>query len=412
VLPLPTPIRSWTHGIYCDEFAETQLKDLRARQFFGSYIPSCGVGTAFARGALERLAAAEKNRIFEPACLTEDYENGMRLHLMGARQLFLPIRRSRDSFVATREFFPQTLRSAIRQRTRWIMGISLQGWERHGWQGSLVDKYWLWRDRKGLIGNPVSLVTNAICIYGIATWIAARALHIPWKFGQVMFPASYQMIVWGTLALGALRLLTRATCAARIFGVRFALAAPIRMVWANIINSCAAVCALYRYARAKLRGEPLVWLKTEHEYPSQTALHGHRRRLGEVLVNSDYVTAGQLEFALATLPKGKRLGEHLVALGYLAQRDLYDALSMQQTLPAGRVYAAHVNPRVARALPEKVAREWKVLPFKIDGGQLFVAGPELPTDAMQKDIQRFTSLDVRFQLITPENYKELADTLL
>ena len=36
--------------------------------------------------------------------------------------------------VATREFFPRTAASAIRQRSRWILGIGLQCWERNGWR--------------------------------------------------------------------------------------------------------------------------------------------------------------------------------------------------------------------------------------------------------------------------------------
>ncbi len=91
VLPLPTPMREFVHGIYCDEFAEWQIKDMRVRQLMGSFVPSNGVGTGFTRRALEKLATAEHNLIFEPACLTEDYENGLRLHKLGCKQMFVPL---------------------------------------------------------------------------------------------------------------------------------------------------------------------------------------------------------------------------------------------------------------------------------------------------------------------------------
>ena len=45
----------------------------------GGFIPSNGVGAGYSRRALEMLAAAHSNRIFEPGCLTEDYENGFRV---------------------------------------------------------------------------------------------------------------------------------------------------------------------------------------------------------------------------------------------------------------------------------------------------------------------------------------------
>ena len=108
VLPLPTPFRNFVHGIYCDEFAEWQIKDMRARQIMGSFVPSNGVGTGFTREALEKLATAEHNLIFEPGCLTEDYENGLRLHKLGCTQVFVPLSREGGELVATREFFPRT----------------------------------------------------------------------------------------------------------------------------------------------------------------------------------------------------------------------------------------------------------------------------------------------------------------
>ena len=170
----PRPCATIVHGIYCDEFAEWQIKDMRARQIMGSFVPSNGVGTGFTRRALEKLATAEHNLIFEPACLTEDYENGLRLHKLGCKQMFVPLTRHGPGMVATREFFPRTARSAIRQRSRWILGIGLQCWERNGWRGSWPEKYWFWRDRKGLLGNPLSLLSNFVFLYGVLTWIAAH----------------------------------------------------------------------------------------------------------------------------------------------------------------------------------------------------------------------------------------------
>ena len=171
VLPIPTRLREWTHGVYIDEFTEYQTRDMPARQAMGAFVPSNGVGTGFRRDALDALAAADQNRVFEPLCLTEDYENGLRLRLRGAKQLFLPLQ---GQGMATREYFPHTLRTAIRQRTRWVMGIALQSWDRHGWSGGFVQKYWLWRDRKGILGNPASLLTNVLFLYSGIRWLLGR----------------------------------------------------------------------------------------------------------------------------------------------------------------------------------------------------------------------------------------------
>jgi bacteriophage N4 adsorption protein B len=412
VVPLPTPWWKVTHGVYCDEFSESHTKDMRVRQWTGSFVPSCGVGTGFTRTALERLAAVKGGKIFEPVCLTEDYENGLSLHLLGEKQIFVPLVFREDSFVATRELFPQTFRSAVKQRTRWVMGISLQGWERHGWQGSWVDKYWLWRDRKGLLGNPLSVLTNAISVYALTRWALGYLDGSHWTFGRIVRMSHLKYLLWATFALGVFRLIVRAANSARIYGWWFAVGAPLRTWWANGINSLAACNAIYRYARARLQKKEHVWLKTDHAYPTQAALSGPRRKLGEVLVSLRYITEAQLQQALTTKPDNLRLGRHLVKLGCIKEDQLFEGVRQQQSLPAGRLSPSEVKTNVARSLPSKVIRDWRMLPFKVEMGNLFLAGPEFPTDEMRKDLRRFTSLEIRFQLITPANFAELTKEFL
>ncbi len=91
MLALPTPFLAFTHGVYCDEFAEYHTRDMAVRPLSGGFVPSSGVGTGYRRDALEKLARAAANRIFEPEALTEDYENGLRLFRLGCSQTFVPL---------------------------------------------------------------------------------------------------------------------------------------------------------------------------------------------------------------------------------------------------------------------------------------------------------------------------------
>ncbi|MFN3323171.1 MAG: glycosyl transferase family protein [Bryobacteraceae bacterium] len=264
VLPLPTPAREPTHGIYCDEFAEFQTKDIPARQLLGGFIPSNGVGTGYRRAALDRLSAANAGRLFQPDCLTEDYENGLRLHLLGCRQVFLPLGLLEGRPAATREYFPRTRRAAIRQRTRWVTGIALQGWQRHGWCGGPRQWYWLWRDRKGLIGNPVSFATNLLTAWLVSAWAAGA----PGDLGDLraFVPLFAAIAVIQSICVGC-----RAWCVARLYGWRLAIGVPARALWANWINCCATLAALALYTRARWLRERLRWLKTEHVFPVEAA---------------------------------------------------------------------------------------------------------------------------------------------
>jgi bacteriophage N4 adsorption protein B len=411
VLPLPTPFHKWTHGIYCDEFAEFQIKDVPMRGAWGSFLPSNGVGTGYSRAVLETLANVHTNRVFDPASLTEDYENGFRIHALGRPQIFIPIKRQAGELMATREYFPHSFRSAVRQRARWVTGIALQSWENHGWNAPLPDIYWFWRDRKGLIGNLVTPLANLIFLYGTATWAYSHASGRPWVFGTAA-GASMEWICALTFALSLVHGTIRTGCVARIYGLRFAFGVPLRALWGNCINFSATVIALKRFFLSKLHHQPLVWSKTEHTYPTRAALQPHKRPLGEILVGSAYLDPDDLEAALASKPAGVRLGEHLVALGKLSEQDLYEALSLQQNMPFGRPVPDAVSRAVTRTLPAEVARKWRVLPFRVASGRLFVLGPEPPCDEATRELSRFSSLELQFHLVTPSDFEEIASQYL
>jgi len=402
VLALRTPFFALTHGVYCDEFAEYHTRDMAVRPLLGGFVPSSGVGTGYRRDALDKLAQSAANKIFEPEALTEDYENGLRLFRLGCSQTFVPLVHPYGSreFVATREFFPQRWTAAMRQRTRWVMGISLQTWERHGWKGKAGEVYWLWRDRKGLLTNPLSLLANLVFVYGLATGIWHRVT-----------PLSVELC-WATFSIQCVRAAVRMACVARVYGFLFALGVPARAVYANALNAVATFNAVGRYAIARARKRPLKWLKTDHAYPNRAALLVHKRKLGEILVGSSYIEARILKDALETQPPGVPLGEHLVRGGQLTEETLYEALSLQQGLPIGRVEAQSVPRSVARALPEHVVREWGVLPFLVAEGGMCVASAKLPTLEMNASLRSFTALEIRVHLVTPTEFENLTASLL
>jgi adsorption protein B len=410
VLALKTPFMQLAHGVYCDEFAEFQFKDMPARQLLGGFIPSNGVGTGFSRRALEMLAEEYSNRIFEPACMTEDYENGFRIKRLGLPQKFIPVQFRQCHPIATREFFPLTFRKAIRQKTRWIMGITLQSWEYHSARETLGQLYWFWRDRKPLIGNLITPLANIFFIFGLSTWIWSRWTNHEWLLAREL--SRFHTIYTIGLSIQALQTTVRAGCTARIYGWRFACGVPIRVLAANAINCAATSRAIWIYTNAKIHHRPLRWVKTEHAYPNRRALLTERKRLRDILTGSQWITAAQLETALVSRPAGRRLGEHLLLLGFITERELYAALSLQNNLPLGKPTPEAVSLPVTRSFPAGVARSLRVLPFRVAGGELYVAGSELPGEHLHTHLRHFTSLEIRFQLVTPTEFEELAEAYL
>lgn len=398
VLALPTPPWELTHGMYCDDFAESQYKDLATRVAMGGFLPGCGVGTGFRRDALDALAAAESNRLFDPASLTEDYDIGLRLFRRGARPAFLPVRWDGAEPVATREFFPRRVWAAVKQRSRWITGNSLQTWERSGWGKGLrnpwVQRYFFWRDRKGLWGAPLSLGTNLLLAYGAAS----AALDGRWRFDEALraLPVLAPLL-WLNGALLSERIAVRMWVVARIYGWRFAAGSPLRSVWGNFVNTAACLLALHAWAGWRLFRIPLRWVKTEHAYPNREALAKHRRRLGEILVTSGYCPAEIVEYALAN--KGEdRLGEYLVDHGLISEQDLCEALSLQQALPVARLEAARIRVDLTRSLPERLQREHALVVIDARDGELHVAAARPPSEQLKAELRRFTGLKLRFWL--------------
>ncbi|MGJ5818542.1 glycosyl transferase family protein [Paludibaculum fermentans] len=412
VLALPTALREWTHGVYCDDFAESQGKDLETRVQLGGFLPGCGVGTAFRREALDQLAEASQNCIFNPGSLTEDYDNGLRMFRMGCRQAMLPLETAGGSLVATREYFPRRAAQAMRQRSRWVTGNALQAWERFGWGQDLpspwVQRWFLWRDRKGIWGNPLSLLCNLILLYGVVSWCVNTSAHREWPLRTLVHstPGMLGLLLVNASLLTA-RLVVRTSAVARIYGILFALGVPLRMLWGNWINTRATLAALRLWLRHYWKHEPLRWLKTEHCYPSREALMPHKRRLGELLVSMGDCSQLEIDQALAARPPGTLLGNYLVELGLLTEARLYQVLGIQQCLPTAEIGFAVVTARVARSLPQRVMREWGVLPFRIQDGALDVASPRIPSDEMHVSLQRFTRLHIRFHLVTPSALKSL-----
>ena len=125
-----------------------------------------------------------------------------------------------------------------------------------------------------------------------------------------------------------------------------------------------------------------------------------------------HLTPAALAAALESLPPAARLGQHLIDTGQISDEILCEALSVQQGLPIARIEPASVSDAVAHALPEKVIRAWKVQPFRVAESHLFLASPEIPTPETARALRAFTSLELRFHLVTPAVFEALTEALL
>jgi len=264
VLPLIDPASRWIGAHYADEFAESHGKELVVRVAIGAGLPSAGVGCAVSREALAALADA-RGAPFDPDSLTEDYELGLRIKAAGRRAAFVRLRGGPGRpTVATREYFPATLDAAVAQKTRWMTGIALTGWDRLGWSGGLAERWMRLRDRQSLLA---ALVLSAAYL-ALILWVLLLAAELLAGWTLQPFGPVLTMLIAINSGLLLWRLGMRFGFVTASYGWREGLRALPRTLVGNIIAMMAARRALARYLGLRRTGAPW-WDKTAHAFPDQ-----------------------------------------------------------------------------------------------------------------------------------------------
>ena len=393
----------WVAGTYMDEFAEWHGKDLVVRESMTDTVPSAGVGTCFSHRALQVLAGETQNQPFNTDSLTEDYDVGARLAKVGMNAIFVRfpvefrvLRKSwfRKPYESTlkmplcvREFFPDTFRTAFRQKARWTLGIGLQGWEQMGWNGSLANRYLLFRDRKGVVTAFVSILAYVILVQLVALIILRQS-----GLWDVSFPTPFEANGWikylliaNGIALGW-RILHRCYFTTVLYGWQHGLLSIPRMVVGNFVNFMAASRAWRMFLVGKVLNRKLVWDKTMHDFPSTDLVAAAPRKLGSVLLSWQAINETDLQSAL-TEQKTRHmpLGRILLSNGWLDDETLAEAIAFQNDLPRVFDVAAKAQSSPLK-LDDEFALRWRVVPLGLnaDGrAQVAVASP-LPAAGLQQ----------------------------
>lgn len=97
------------------------------------------------------------------------------------------------------------------------------------------------------------------------------------------------------------------------------------------------------------------------------------KRLGEVLIEKEFITQEQLQLGLAKQKKfGKKIGITLVEQGFLNYERLAFALAEQLHLPMIQVRGYSFNDALTKLLPQATARRLQALVLEDKGGSLLV----------------------------------------
>ncbi len=230
---------SWWRARNCVEYYGWFMSRLRFQAQAG-VVPLGGNTVFVRRPALEQLGG------WDPACLTEDCDLGMRAAALGLRTLvFL------RPDLATREETPDTLSGLVVQRTRWMSGF-IQVLRKRDWTALPPKKRLLAVEALTMPLFQAYAGLAAIVSILLAIWLRAPVILVLWACVPLL-------ITLVNLALEHALFcdFTRTFDLARtpVDSVRFILAGPVY----QLVLSVSAVRAVYRLARGDTR-----WEKTAH----------------------------------------------------------------------------------------------------------------------------------------------------
>jgi glycosyltransferase XagB len=205
------------------------------------FIP-LGGNTVFIRTDLLRSVGG-----WDPECLAEDCELGVRLSTMGAA-----ISVAYDPYLVTREETPDTMWALLKQRTRWNQGF-LQVLRKREWRG-------LPGHRQRMLARYTLAQPFLQAFAGVAipfAIVSAIVLHVP--VGVALFSFLPAVVTIAMVAFEVVGL--REFC--RVYYVRPKLRDYVRLVLGTPLYQLMLAAAACRAVARELRGER-GWEKTAH----------------------------------------------------------------------------------------------------------------------------------------------------
>lgn len=405
-----------TTGTYADEFAENHFITVPNRDASGAFVPSAGTGFALRRDVIDAFG---DNDVLPRDSLTEDYRLSLTLYEMGIPMKYVLERiprvtaqnRIKYDYVATRSMFPNTFKTAVKQKTRWILGITFQSFRfreifARNDALSFVARYSMYKDIKANVSNMLVFLGYPILIYVVASFF----IPLP-----AIFP--YRSLSWWLSMLVTLmmveRQFMRGLAIYNIYGLRSVFFAclfppliPIRLVWGNVINFVSTVRAFRQYFFGNKRpakpqatqavSQPptaqkpmkkLAWAKTDHTFLPQAVLQTYHRRYGDMLIELGYLRPEQLQQATEGASQAQlRLGQYCLKHQLLTENQFYNAMAWLKDIEfllldeLDQFHLEQFRPR----FDEHVLRALLVVPLlAFEGGYVVASAEESPKSALQ-----------------------------
>ena len=313
------------------------------RSSTGAFIPSAGTGFALSRKTIDSF---ETDEILPEDSLTEDYRLSLSLYEKGLAMRYVLDSIPRIShnnkiifdYVSTRSMFPATFKAAVKQKTRWILGITMQSVKLKDVfsknRFTLIGRYSIYRDLKPKIGNLLTVVGYPVFVYFIVS------LFVPLTPIYPIFSFSWYLCLIVTIMMIE-RQIFRAVAIYNVYGFKSVFFAcllppvlPLRIVWGNLINFTATINA-YKQSllgekgkkRINSKKKTFVWNKTDHTFLPKEVLSRYHRIFGDILIEKGIINPETLKEVLKDKPANIKIGNFLLNKHIITNKQFLEVLS-------------------------------------------------------------------------------------
>ncbi len=98
-----------------------------------------------------------------------------------------------------------------------------------------------------------------------------------------------------------------------------------------------------------------------------------RKRLGDILVETNIITNEQLENTLKIKRQDEKLGDTLIRENYITEQQLIEVLEFQLGIPHINIFQYPIDPNIVQLVPQELAKQFQVMPIRTKDDFLFVA---------------------------------------
>ncbi len=404
-----------TTATYADEFAENHYISMVERRNMNAFVPCAGTGFAI---SMKRIREFGNGDVLPSESLTEDYLLSLSMFKKGISFTYVLNRlprvmangKVRKDYITTRSLFPHTFKAAVKQKTRWTYGITMQSISIKDvftkQKISFAGRYSFYKDLKAKLINLVPILGYSVSFYCILTMIFS---DLPPIYTNDSATYYMSMIVF---AIMILRQVFRGYALYHVYGMRSVFFGcllppllPIRLIYGNIINLTATIRAF----RMKLFGDnstkktkavkqktekkkSVSWSKTDHEFLSGDQLRVYRRMLGDTLIVQRYLTAKQFNEALKNDDKenGEPIGAYLIRKGFITEEQMVRALGTVKHVQFinDEVVRKIVSNSVLNNFDRDTLLEYKILPLTYEDDRCVIG---ICNETKSEDIEKFSS---------------------